>query len=101
MLIFLTEAAGTRNCKSSHLQWGATETLHGFMQQIGGGPIDEGWKLKSDISYHVFRIFAGFLSIFLLDGNLFRYQAVRGHHHIMLSKPAGQMDHLKGAVTMM
>lgn len=44
----------------------------------------------SDISYHVLRIFAGFLSIFLLDGDLFRNQTVSGHHHIMVSKPVAQ-----------
>lgn len=54
--------------------------------------LNEGWMLESGLSYHVVRIFAGFLSIFLLDGDLFRNQAVCGHHHIMVSEPAGQTE---------
>lgn len=54
--------------------------------------LNEGWMLESGLSYHVVRIFVGFLSVFLLDGDLFRNQAVCGHHHIMVSEPAGRTE---------
>lgn len=66
------------------------DTLHSSVQLYEDSAWNEAWMLKWGLKYHVVRILAGFLSIFLLDGDLFGDQAVCGHHHIMVSEPAGR-----------
>lgn len=51
------------------------------------------------ISHHITCIFAGFLCLLLLYWDLFRYQTVCGHHHIVTCKPEGRTEDTEFSLT--
>lgn len=97
---FVQNHSGPGHSQKRSRVWWLIETVqktthNNFYPQALGWRVQfQHWGRCISFSHHVISLLDGFLSLLLLDRDLFWDQTVGGHHHIMICEPEGCPDNL-------